>query len=117
MLGVLVPCSQYLTARGVTPVEAASAACVIPRLVRSSCSLLFNMALALRCVDVKCYDAVVKRDLVLCRVIVALHPLNLLDSVKLNRKAGQGKAAEGVVDDGYTVIVAVAGERIRAKAE
>ena len=46
-----------------------------------------------------------------------MHTLNLLDGVKLNRKAGQGKAAEGVVDDGYTVIVAVTGEQIRTKAE
>lgn len=117
MLGVLVPCSQYLTARGVTPVEAASAACVMPRPVRRLRSFLFNMILSLRCVDVKCYGAAVKHDLIFCRTIVALHLLDLLDGIKVNRKTGQGKKVKCVVDNCYAVCAIVAGERVRAKAE
>ena len=75
------------------------------------------MILSLRCVDVKCYGAAVKHDLIFCRTIVAMHLLDLLDGIKVNRKTGQGKKVKCVVDNCYAVCAIVAGERVRAKAE
>lgn len=117
MLGVLVPCSQYLTARGVTPTAAASAACVMPCSVRKLRSFLSSIVYALLIIDIKRDCTAVESDLILCGAVIALHLFDFLDGVKLNRKAGQRKTAERVVDNGYTFVVTVAGERVGAKTE